>query len=172
MTRSPLLLTFVLAGCVTGAALRQRADAVSQDVKLAHERNAETCAAKDLAVAEANLRFAQIDLAEGDSFRAEEHLNTAAPAARDALAKSKDCGKVTVLIREKAPEAGLAATLAGFSGDDVDIARAALACLAEGGLLAREGAIDRACPLPTTRGDLVSARRHRPSRLVPGPALH
>ena len=34
MTRSPLLLTFVLAGCVTGAALRQRADAVSQDVKL------------------------------------------------------------------------------------------------------------------------------------------
>jgi len=97
-------LLLLAAGCVTGAALRGRADAIAQDVKLAHDQNAETCAAKEMAVAEANLHFAQIDLAQGDSFRAGEHLDLAAPAARDAVGKSKDCGKVTVLIREKEKE--------------------------------------------------------------------
>jgi outer membrane protein OmpA-like peptidoglycan-associated protein len=91
----------LLSGCVTGAALRQRAEGVTSDVKLAHEQNAESCAPRDLAVAEANLRFAQLELEQGDSFRAEEHLRLAEPAARNAVANSKDCGKVTVLIREK-----------------------------------------------------------------------
>jgi OOP family OmpA-OmpF porin len=88
-------------GCVTGAALRQRAEGVSADVKAAHEQNAENCAPRDLAVAEANLRFAQLELEQGDAFRAEEHLRLAEPAAHNAVANSRDCGKVTVLIREK-----------------------------------------------------------------------
>jgi outer membrane protein OmpA-like peptidoglycan-associated protein len=90
-----------LAGCVTGAALRQRAESVSADVKVAREQNAENCAPRDLAVAEANLRFAQMELDQGDAFRAEDHLRLAEPAAHAAVANSKDCGKVTVLIREK-----------------------------------------------------------------------
>ncbi len=106
MTRAPLLPAAcaafaLLAACVTGAALRQRAEGVSADVKVAHEQNAENCAPRELAVAEANLRFAQIELEQGDSFRAEEHLRLAEPAAHNAVANSKDCGKVTVLIREK-----------------------------------------------------------------------
>jgi outer membrane protein OmpA-like peptidoglycan-associated protein len=105
--REKKIIIFFLAlpGCVTGAALRERARAVAADVKLAHEQNADTCAGRDLAVAEANLRFAQLELEDGDSFRAEEHLDLAQPAARSALTASKDCGKVTVLIREKEPEA-------------------------------------------------------------------
>jgi outer membrane protein OmpA-like peptidoglycan-associated protein len=91
----------LLAGCVTGAALRQRAEGISADVKMARDQNAENCAARELAVAEANLRFAQVELEQGDSFRAEEHLRLAEPAAHNAVANSKDCGKVTVLIREK-----------------------------------------------------------------------
>jgi len=106
VTRAPLLPAAcaafaLLAACVTGAALRQRAEGVSADVKVAHEQNAENCAPRELAVAEANLRFAQIELEQGDSFRAEEHLRLAEPAAHNAVANSKDCGKVTVLIREK-----------------------------------------------------------------------
>jgi outer membrane protein OmpA-like peptidoglycan-associated protein len=115
--RRAAALLLLAAGCVTGAALRGRADAIAQDVKLAHDQNAETCAAKDLAVAEANLHFAQIDLAQGDSFRAQEHLDQAGPAARSALGKSKDCGKVTVLIREKEPAPKVA--LKDSDGDGV-----------------------------------------------------
>jgi outer membrane protein OmpA-like peptidoglycan-associated protein len=88
-------------GCATGSALKQRAAGVETDIKAARETNAETCAPRELAVAEANLRFAQLELNQGDAFRAEEHLKLAEPAAKTALSKSADCGKVTVLIREK-----------------------------------------------------------------------
>ena len=91
----------LLSSCVTGAALRQRALGVDADVKVARDQNAQSCASRDLAVAEANLRFARLELDQGDAFRAEEHLKLAEPAARSAVANSRDCGKVTVLIREK-----------------------------------------------------------------------
>ena len=95
------LCLLLAAGCATGSALRQRAEGVKTDVKAAREQNAENCAPRNLAVAEANLRFAELELSQGDAFRAEEHLKAAEPAAKNALAKSADCGKVTVLIREK-----------------------------------------------------------------------
>src|SRR5205807_203830 len=75
---------------------------------------------RELAVAEANLRFAELELDQGDSFRAEEHLALAQPAARNAVASSKECGKVTVLIREKeAPVAAPKVVLADRDGDGV-----------------------------------------------------
>lgn len=89
------------AGCATGSALRQRAEGVATDIKAARDTNAESCAPRDLAVAEANLAFARLELDQGDAFRAEEHLKLAEPAAKNAVVKSQDCGKVTVLIREK-----------------------------------------------------------------------
>ena len=103
MKRALFLTALLGAGCVTGAALRQRAEAVDADLKTARDQNAQSCAPRDLAVAEANLHFARLSLDEGDSFRAGEHLGIAEPAARNAVANSKDCGKVTVLIREKEP---------------------------------------------------------------------
>ena len=99
------LTALVLSGCVTGPALRERARVVQSDVKAARELNAETCAPRELAVAEANLHFAEMELDQGDSFRAAEHVDVAAKNARTALAQSKDCGRVTVLIREKDPPA-------------------------------------------------------------------
>lgn len=91
------------AGCVTGAALRERAAGLDAEVRTARDQNAQSCAPRELAVAEANLRFARLELDQGDAFRAGEHLDAAEPAARSAVANSKDCGKVTVLIREKPP---------------------------------------------------------------------
>jgi len=126
VTRAPVLPAAcaafaLLAGCVTGAALRQRAEGISADVKTARDQNAENCAPRELAVAEANLRFAQLELEQGDSFRAEEHLRLAEPAAHNALANSKDCGKVTVLIREKeAQPAAPSAPKVGLKDTDGD----------------------------------------------------
>jgi outer membrane protein OmpA-like peptidoglycan-associated protein len=65
--------------------------------------NAETCAPKELATAEANLRSARLAMEQGDSGRAESLLQIASPAAREALAKSRDCKQVAA--REKPPEA-------------------------------------------------------------------
>jgi outer membrane protein OmpA-like peptidoglycan-associated protein len=111
------------AGCVTGAALRQRALGADADIRTARDQNAQRCAPRDLAVAEANLRFARLALDQGDPFRAEEHLRLAEPAARNAVANSKDCGKVTVLIREKElpppPPAAPKVALKDTDGDGV-----------------------------------------------------
>ncbi len=103
MTRACASLACCLAlACASGPGLRKRADSIAADLAAAREQRAETCAPKELATAEANLRSARLALDQGDSGRAESLLEVASPAAREALAKSKDCKTVTV--REKAPE--------------------------------------------------------------------
>jgi outer membrane protein OmpA-like peptidoglycan-associated protein len=102
---SPIACAVALA-CASGSALRQRADAVGQDVRTAKDLNAMACAPRELATAEANLRFAQIALDQGDSPRAGSHLDTAAPAAREALARSRDCGKTPVAVRRASEPVG------------------------------------------------------------------
>ena len=98
---APLACGLAVA-CASGSALRQRADAIGQDVKSARDLNAAACAPREIATAEANLRFAQLALDQGDSPRAGAHLDTAAPAARDALARSRDCGNTKVAVRKPA----------------------------------------------------------------------
>src|SRR4051812_6926916 len=98
-----LMSSCMLLACAAGTAAKHRADAVATDIRVAREQNADACAPRELAVAEANLRFAQLELDKGDSRRADAHLNTAEPAARDALARSKDCSRATVAVQEKSP---------------------------------------------------------------------
>jgi outer membrane protein OmpA-like peptidoglycan-associated protein len=102
VTRSIAPVACCLAvACASGSALRQRADSIAAEVKGARDLNAEVCAPRELAAAEANLRFARLALDQGDSGRADAHLVTAAPAAHDAVARSKECGKQTVVIKNK-----------------------------------------------------------------------
>jgi outer membrane protein OmpA-like peptidoglycan-associated protein len=98
-----LVASCLLLACAAGSAARQRADSVAAQIQAAREQNAEVCAPREMAVAEANLRFARIELDRGDSRRAEAHLDTAAPAARDAAAKSKNCVRSSVAVRQPAP---------------------------------------------------------------------
>jgi outer membrane protein OmpA-like peptidoglycan-associated protein len=99
--RAPIACCLALA-CASGPGLRQRADSIAADLQAARELRAETCAPKELATADANLRSARLAMEQGDSGRAESLLQIASPAAREALEKSKDCK--TVAVREKAPE--------------------------------------------------------------------
>src|SRR5919204_3678968 len=107
MRRPPLgLLLLGICGCATGVALRERARAVENDIATARLQRAEQCAPRDLAVAEANLRFAQVELDQGEGSRAGDHLVIAQDAARRAVAGSQQCREtVTVLIREPAKPA-------------------------------------------------------------------
>jgi OOP family OmpA-OmpF porin len=88
--------------CVTGAQLHGRAEVVKEAVATARKQNAIQCAPRELAISESNLRFAEIEMEQGDSFRAEEHIQLAQSASKQALLLSKDCAPVQVVIREKA----------------------------------------------------------------------
>jgi outer membrane protein OmpA-like peptidoglycan-associated protein len=100
-----LLVCELLLGCAAGQRARPSTDAAAAAVQEARAQNAESCAPRELATAEANLRFAEVELGLHDFARAEEHLRTSRAAADDALAKSKECGKVKVVIHDKPPEA-------------------------------------------------------------------
>ena len=98
-----LIFAIASISCVTGARLQGQGNIVRDDIAAARKQNAMTCAPKELAVAESNLHFADVELDQGDSFRAEEHMQLAQGAAKQAVALSKDCATVQVVIREKAP---------------------------------------------------------------------
>jgi len=117
VTRARTAALCLLLACAAGKASRQRADSVATDIRIAREQNAEVCAPKELALAEANLRFAQIELDRGDSRKADAHLNDAAPAARDALAKSKDCKRPMVAQAEPAAAPAPAPRVSALDSD-------------------------------------------------------
>ena len=77
------------------------AHSVEADVATARAQRADECAPRDLAVAEANLRFANVEMSQGNGSRAEEHLALAQRAARLAVDRSQQCGAVSVVIRER-----------------------------------------------------------------------
>jgi OmpA-OmpF porin, OOP family len=118
--RSLAIAGCLALACASGPALRKRADALASEVSSARELKAETCAPRELATAEANLRFARMALEQGDASRADAHLNTAAPAARDAVAKSRECSKPALALREKPPEPQPAPTGPAVSATDSD----------------------------------------------------
>jgi outer membrane protein OmpA-like peptidoglycan-associated protein len=92
----PIALCAALSGCATGSVLRQRAQAIDQELSAARQQNALRCAPRELAAAESNLRFASLELDQGDSSRASEHLGLARSNTQSVLAQIKDCSKMQV----------------------------------------------------------------------------
>lgn len=107
MRRTPLALALALCSCVSSGALRDRARTVEADLATARMQRADECAPRDLAVAEANLRFANVEMSQGNGSRAEEHLTLAQRAARAAVDKSQQCGAVSVVIRDRKPKVAM-----------------------------------------------------------------
>ena len=105
--RRHLLLALALvagAGCVTGGRLRQNAQVVRADIEKAKQSGAVRCAPKELALAEANVEFAEDESAYGHAARAKEHLDLAERSVKKALDLSKTCGPTQVTIGKRAPE--------------------------------------------------------------------
>jgi outer membrane protein OmpA-like peptidoglycan-associated protein len=105
--RGKVLLALALAaasGCVTGGRLRQNAQVVRADIDKAKRSGAVRCAPKELALAEANVEFAEEESAYGHATRAKEHLDLAERSVKKALDLSKTCGPTQVTIGKKAPE--------------------------------------------------------------------
>jgi outer membrane protein OmpA-like peptidoglycan-associated protein len=101
MRRARLAFALALSSCVSSNALREREYVVESDLATARSQRADECAPHDLAVAEANLRFANLEMSQGNGSRANEHLTQAQQAAKSAVDRSRQCGTVSVVIREK-----------------------------------------------------------------------
>src|SRR5438094_3123957 len=108
MRRSASGLLLALCSCATGGAVRERMRAVENDVAQARKQRADQCAPRELAAAEANLRFAEVELSQGNGSGADEHAGSAQSAARAAVARSQQCGAVSVLIRDTGKPAKVA----------------------------------------------------------------
>jgi OOP family OmpA-OmpF porin len=80
-------MTSVLS-CSQAAVMRGRIDGLSQDVQNAEKNGAMRCAPRELALAKAHLRFAAVELDQGQMSDAAQQLMIAEPNARAALAQS------------------------------------------------------------------------------------
>lgn len=89
----------LLHGCV-GPGIAAQADVVRIDIAKAKKSGAYKCAPLALIKAEANVDFAEAELAEGDFIRAKEHIDIAIEEKTKALEDSKGCAPKRILIKK------------------------------------------------------------------------
>lgn len=101
MSRCPLMHGLLLAvgvvlGCGSERQLTLRLDGVTHRLQEARAADAARCAPRALAIAEASLEFARIELRQGSEARAREHLRDADENAGAAMraAQSGACARV------------------------------------------------------------------------------
>ncbi|MFL5310572.1 MAG: OmpA family protein [Myxococcales bacterium] len=119
MRRSHWAFLLALCSCATGGAVRERIRAVENDLAVARKQRADQCAPRELAAAEANLRFAEVELSQGNGGRADDHVAIAQRAARAAVSGSQQCGAVSVVIREQPGRPVAKVAMTDSDGDGV-----------------------------------------------------
>jgi outer membrane protein OmpA-like peptidoglycan-associated protein len=96
-----LVAALAAASCVTGGKLREGTTVLRSDLEKAKRSGAARCAPRELAVAEANVDFAEHEMAYGDPARARGHLETAESAVKKALEMSQTCAPTQVTIAKE-----------------------------------------------------------------------
>ncbi len=83
----------LLVGCANGAKLRGQIDGLRKLTEHAERNGAIRCAPRELAMAQSHLKFAEIELDQGFSSKAERHLLIAVPNAKaaDFLSPPEHC---------------------------------------------------------------------------------
>src|SRR6201999_4197381 len=101
--RDNWLLLALLPACAAANMLQGRVDGLREIAAEAREKGALNCAPQELALAEANIAFAQLELDQGDEARAKEHVILAAPNANAALKISAPghCGAPSLNDRDR-----------------------------------------------------------------------
>ncbi len=85
---SVVLLVVLGGACSQGAVMRGRISGLQQDVENAEKNGAMRCAPRELALAKSHLRFAAVELDQGEMSNAEHHMLIAEPNAHAALQQS------------------------------------------------------------------------------------
>src|SRR5437773_416418 len=83
-----------LGSCV-GLHVAARGTAVDEQIRTAKAIGAAKCAPQDLAVAEANVSFAEIELGQGNDQRAADHMALASKSIETAVKNSWPCAPDT-----------------------------------------------------------------------------
>jgi outer membrane protein OmpA-like peptidoglycan-associated protein len=89
-----------LTACATGNKLKADAEVIRAEIGKARRSGAYNCAPRELALAESNLEFGELELDQGDSSRAQDHLTVAGENVKKAMVMSRECGPKTVTIKE------------------------------------------------------------------------
>ncbi|WP_242340557.1 MULTISPECIES: OmpA family protein [Anaeromyxobacter] len=99
------LVLALATGCAAGGKLRADAEVARADIAKARASGALQCAPRDLALAEANVEFAERETATGHGARAREHLDASEASVKRALELSRGCGptQVTIAKRDEKP---------------------------------------------------------------------
>jgi len=87
----------IAAGCASGMRVRADSSATAAKIDLARRGDAQRCAPRELATAEANLDFANADLDAGESGRALDHLREADAAITRAIVAMAQSLRLTVV---------------------------------------------------------------------------
>ncbi|HVI93592.1 MAG TPA: thrombospondin type 3 repeat-containing protein [Anaeromyxobacter sp.] len=97
-------LGVAVASCAAGGKLRADAEVIRTDIAKAQGSGAQRCAPRELALAEANVHFAEEEIDFGHGTRAREHLDLAEGNVKRALDLSRNCGPTKVTIAKKQAE--------------------------------------------------------------------
>jgi len=89
------------SGCAAGGKLRADAEVARVDIEKARASGAQRCAPRELALAEANVAFAEEEMGSGHGVRAREHLDASELNVKRALDLSRGCGPTQVTIAKQ-----------------------------------------------------------------------
>lgn len=105
MSRRVMLALAALgvASCATGGKLQADADVLHAEIDKAKRAGAPRCAPRELALAEANVDFAEAQMRLGNAGRAEEHLEASEKSVKNALRMSTDCAPKLVTVTKPPP---------------------------------------------------------------------
>lgn len=100
-----VLCMALASGCAAGGKLRADAEVARADIAKARTSGAMRCAPRELALAEANVAFAEEEISIGNGGRAREHLDLSEANVKRALDLSRGCGptQVTIAKAEERP---------------------------------------------------------------------
>ena len=103
-----LIMCCSVPACQRAARVQGQIDALRDIVEQAERNGAYQCAPRELAMAQAHLRFAQYDLEQGDPRDAEQHFAVARPNARAAfrLSPAERCAPREIATPRPRPQPG------------------------------------------------------------------
>lgn len=105
--RVPLLAVVAALGglvsCANPRALKDRQDKLRLEIAEASQLGAKDCAPEVFARAESQLVFSDLELAQGDYLRADEHITEGFRMARAAIRGAKNCDKKIVVMTTSTP---------------------------------------------------------------------
>lgn len=96
-----LCSAFAASSCALGAALRLDAETIQTRLDAARESGAYECAPTELAIAESQLEFLNVELEEGNPVRATDHRDKAREALVTMIEKLKGCQPVVEAPKDR-----------------------------------------------------------------------